>query len=146
MRFDDAVIDVTGETCSILYNTCYGGFSYSKEAIDEYNRRKRNDNPNAEPLSYHSEIRNDPLMIQLFHEYGSTWLSGPYAKIGLATFPARFHHSLQYHEYDGKEGFTIDYQTYFAREVKRILSSEEGSMEEIRSLYHEYSTQIEKGW
>lgn len=144
MGIFDAVIDKSGETCSILYNSCYGGFSYRKEAIDEYNLRKKQNDPNAKPLSYYSETRNDPLMIQLFHEYGSQWMSGNHAKIQLATFPSQFYNSLEYDEYDGRENFTVNYQRYFAQEVKRILSSKEGTMEDIRSLYDKYASKIEK--
>jgi hypothetical protein len=142
-----AVLNEDGKTCSILYNNCYGGFGYSQQAMDEYTRRKQIEDPTflSPPSSYYCSP-NDPLMIQLFREYGSTWMSDRHSKIAIKTFPAEYYDCLSFHEYDGRESVSIDYCRYVFRRLKELLAKNETTREDIHVLYANYAKEIEKGW
>ena len=50
----------------IMYNACYGGFSLSKAAIEEYKRRC----PDAKDICKHTFPRDDQVMAQIVQEMG----------------------------------------------------------------------------
>lgn len=127
-----------GQTCSILYNACYGGFTYSREALDEYHCRIRD--PTMVELKPHPW---DPMMIQLFRERGSEWMSGEYAQLRLATFPIAYVAHLELEEYDGKESYRVDYTRYVLDEIRRIVAdSKDESAEAIRALLTVYREEL----
>lgn len=130
--------DPDGQTCSILYNACYGGFTYSRQALDEYHCRIRDPTmAEREPPPW------DPIMIQMFREYGSEWMSGEYAKLKLATFPIAYVAHLTLEEYDGNESYRVDYVRYVLDEIRRIVAdSQDESAEAIRTLLTVYREEL----
>lgn len=88
----------------ILYNTCYGGFGFSHDFINEFNRRY----PEEEPINseHDEERRSDPKVIQLFEIMGSSLASGHYASLNVKTIPDGVQWSVS--EYDGMERIKWD--------------------------------------
>ena len=82
----------------VLYNTCYGGFGFSKEFIEEFNNRHTERIHRLE--AWHEE-RIDPDVITLFEEKGSEWSSGIHSKLKLMEIPDDVEFHIQ--EYDGTE-------------------------------------------
>lgn len=83
----------------VLYNDCYGGFSFSEEFLEELKRR----HPEKEFKDYyHQGLRDDPDTIALFEEWGSKRSSGHFSKIELDEIPDGVEYDIR--EYDGQEG------------------------------------------
>lgn len=82
----------------VLYNTCYGGFGFSKQFVEEFNKRHP-DRPKK--LEEWHEERIDPDIIALYEEKGSVWSSGYCAKLNIDEIPE----DVEFHirEYDGME-------------------------------------------
>ena len=64
----------------MLYNTCYGGFGLSEEAIKEYIKQRPN-------VDWQNVERNDPVMVAVVRNLGAR-ANGQFAKIQIATVPA----------------------------------------------------------
>lgn len=87
----------------VLYNTRYGGFSFSKEFVEEFNKR----HPDRKPsLTKWNADRTDPDIIALFEEMGSEWSSGRCAILAIEEIPDDVEYDI--HEYDGQEDVTWD--------------------------------------
>ena len=86
----------------VLYNTCYGGFSFSQEFIEEFNKR----HPDRKPLTKWNADRTDRDIIALFEEKGFEWSSGNCALLDIEEIPD----DVEYHieEYDGMESVAWD--------------------------------------
>jgi hypothetical protein len=82
----------------ILYNTCYGGFNFSKQFVKEFNDRHP-DRPKK--LEEWNEERTDPDVIALFEEKGSVWSSGAYSNLDIEEIPDDVEFRIR--EYDGME-------------------------------------------
>lgn len=83
----------------VLYNTCYGGFNFSKQFVEEFNKRHPD---RVKKLEEWHEERIDRNIIALFEEKGSDWSSGVCAKLDVEEIPD----DVEFHirEYDGMEG------------------------------------------
>lgn len=82
----------------VLYNTCYGGFNFSKQFVEEFNKRHPDRPKKLE--EWHDE-RIDPDIIALFEEKGSDWSSGAYSKLDMDEIPDDVEFRIR--EYDGME-------------------------------------------
>jgi hypothetical protein len=82
----------------ILYNTCYGGFNFSKQFVKEFNERHP-DRPKK--LEEWNDERTDPDVIALFEEKGSAWSSGAYSNLDIEEIPDDVEFRIR--EYDGME-------------------------------------------
>ena len=92
------------EQIGVLYNTCYGGFSFSSEFVDEFERRT------GQRIKYnyqHNNYRDHSEAVKIFEEMGSEWSSGDYSKLDIAYVPACMKEYYQVGEYDGKEDICI---------------------------------------
>lgn len=85
----------------ILYNACFGGFSISKEAAAEYNRRTGRE---CDP--YDDFDRADPVLVAIVEEMGAAANSGV-ANLRIRELPVGTRYRID--EYDGLERvMTID--------------------------------------
>jgi hypothetical protein len=90
----------------IVINTCYGGFSLSKEAITKYMEMAGI----TETDFYHRDIpRDDPYLVQIVREMGSR-AHGDCAELKIVEVPA----GVSWHiaEYDGNEWVAEDHRTW----------------------------------
>lgn len=131
-------MSVDSNKFEVIYNNKYGGFDISPEGLAEYNKRTGKDIKYAEAI--HSE---DPVLISLVKEMGDK-INTKNSKLCIATFSKEFQHFLKWHEYDGKESVSIDYQKYIVYHVKKICDkrdiSEEEKIKQIQTLYQTYQT------
>lgn len=82
----------------ILLNGCYGGFHFSKKALDEYTRRtgKQVDEFESDTL------REDKTMIRIFEEFGSKFISDSCSAIYVDEYDDELYEA-RVEEYDGQE-------------------------------------------
>lgn len=85
----------------VIYNTCYGGFNFSNEFVEEFNNRNTE---RATHLETRHEERTDPSVIALFEEKGSEWSSGRHSKLDIMNIPDDVEFTVE--EYDGIETIT----------------------------------------
>lgn len=92
----------------IIINTCFGGFSFSQQAVDEYNRLKPVEVPEATRWE-DNPFRTDPLMIEVVERLGST-ADGDCAELKIIEIPD----GIQWHveEYDGREHIAEDHRCW----------------------------------
>jgi hypothetical protein len=100
----------------VMYNTCYGGFSLSDAAVDEFRRRC----PEALEVNARNVERHDPVMVQIVREMGAK-ANGMCAKIELKRIPAEYQNHYKIGEYDGLEGVQLQYNKYRVDAVREIL-------------------------
>lgn len=100
----------------IVINVCYGGFGLSKEATEEYARRKGlelgNWNKNFkfyEGLSDNSIARDDPVLVEIVESMGSK-ADGWAAELKIVEIPDGVEWSV--HEYDGNEWVAEAHRTW----------------------------------
>lgn len=82
----------------VLYNTCYGGFNFSKQFVEEFNKRHPDRPKKLE--KWHDE-RIDPDIIALYEEKGSVWSSGVCSNLDIEEIPDDVEFRIR--EYDGME-------------------------------------------
>ena len=100
----------------IMVNTCYGGFSISEAAMDEYRRRC----PDRQEFEYYHIDRHDPVMVEIVKELG-TRANGLVAQIELRRIPALYAGHYSIGEYDGMENVVIHRNTYKVDATRAIL-------------------------
>lgn len=88
------------EEFGVLYNVCYGGFCFSNEFVDEFEKRT---GIHMEYNYSHQEYRDHPEAIKFFEEKGSKWSSGSFSKLDIVYIPIIMKDYYQVGEYDGKE-------------------------------------------
>ena len=89
----------------VLYNDCYGDFSFSDAFVAEYEKRSGT-SMEADGRLYRigvNSIRCDPIALQLFDERGSEWSSGPDASLAVRDVPDLFALYWEIDEYSGNE-------------------------------------------
>jgi hypothetical protein len=106
---------MTSSHIYIMYNACYGGFSLSQAAMDEYKRRC----PDAK-MSRYEVSRNDQVMAQIVKEMGEA-ANGKHAKIKLRPIPVEYKDYYTIREYDGDENVVIMQDAYELDAVKSLL-------------------------
>lgn len=103
-----------------MYNACYGGFTFSTAAEEEYKRRSPE---SAQKLHLYEFPRHDPVMVQIVREMGEA-ASGPYSKINLAPIPAEYKDHYGIHEYDGLESVFLKKNAYQLSLVRSLLADQ----------------------
>ena len=115
METEFADIEPTG----YLYNTSYGGFSFSSNFIEILNERRVK--AGMEPVTEYYEERSDPMAVALFQELGPRKSSGFAADLRLAWFPKLFIEYLSLSEYDGREGVRVDQDKIYAELLHNFI-------------------------
>lgn len=138
-------MSATPECFYVLYNTCYGGFSLSKDATDEYARRTAECNT-ADKYKYRE--RYDPILIEMFldEEWNTngTRINGPHAKLDIAMFYTKYQNCIDIEEYDGLETPVVNMGRYYKKQLKQILYDDaiddHHKVELIKSVITEHDT------
>lgn len=107
-------------TIDVMYNACYGGFSLSDAAMQEYRRRCPDSNKN---ITERSIPRHDRVMIQIVREMGQA-ASGTYAKVELYSIPAEYENYYGIYEYDGTESVFLKRHAYKLSLVRAIMKDQ----------------------
>lgn len=109
-----------------MYCSKHGGFGFSKEFEDEYEKR------------YGKVIvgRADPDAIALFKERGQdgtckTFWGKRVCTISLAKVPTMYLEYIDIHEYDGLEYLRINHDAYLINKLKRTDPTDVGAITEL---------------
>jgi hypothetical protein len=91
----------------VAINACYGGFSFSPEAMLRLHELGV---PFATPAGAGREVeRHDPRVIQVIEEMGDK-ADGPFAKLRIVEIPDGTDYEVS--EYDGNEHIAEKHQTW----------------------------------
>jgi hypothetical protein len=99
----------------LLLNACYGGFGISEPASDEYLRR------GGEYLDDRENLRYDPILHEIFNEFGSKWCSGHCARLQISYIDKIYKDYIVINEYDGIESYEINDDAFEKDELKRTI-------------------------
>jgi hypothetical protein len=110
---------------SVLYNNCYGGFSFSAAFNEEYKARagKYVDTYKALFRQGSESIRCDPTAIAIFKKEGSEWCSGPNSLLEIYEVPLAFANYWEIEEYDGDEHVRVLVADAFADILHTFMES-----------------------
>ncbi len=113
-----AISRATPDKIGVLYNTCYGGFSISKKAIDIYNKRSP-ENKIKYPCYF--TLRHNGLLVDIYKEIGSAEFSDEKASaISVKYIDSKYTDFYDITEYDGLESVKILYHEYYLQTIKYI--------------------------
>lgn len=104
----------------VLYNACYGGYGFSEEFNNEYNKRHPSNEAVEEDYSYG---RTNPHTIQLFKEMGPEKANSDYSDIKIAKIPKELLKHMNIDEYDGFESISVDYKDAFSDLMKETYKT-----------------------
>jgi hypothetical protein len=107
---------MTSSHIDIMYNTCYGGFSLSQAAIDEYKRRC----PDGKNPRMYQMDRDDQVMVQIIKEMGRK-ANGQFSDIRLQSIPVEYREHYKIEEYDGLESVVIDHNAFQVAAIKSLV-------------------------
>lgn len=125
------------ETFDVLYNKCYGGYGISKAALDLYNKKLLERNPDAIPEEYDWAMsRTDPILLEVFYKMdGKNCKKGEgfndkCSKVSVAKVAKIYEDCYRINEYDGLETIYIDFCRFQTEEMFKIANDESLSYEE----------------
>jgi hypothetical protein len=130
------------ETIKVLYNTCYGELRPSNKAIELYNLRMKEIDPNFILIdnienTIDDLLRHDPILIEIYYEIGKEF-DGKYSNAKIGEIPKKYEKYYYIRDYDGFETLIIDYSKYELNEIKNkireILKSNITNDEKISQL------------
>jgi len=110
------------KTTPVMYNARFGSFSFSSEAIAEYNIRKPSDVPPIRMSTCVDIDRTDSIMAQICREMGPK-ANGMFSKIQIEDVPVRFSECYAIREFDGLETVCISLRKYQLECILRILDT-----------------------
>lgn len=119
----------------VIINTCYGGFCFSEEAIEEYNKRKLQQDETFTPLVYKSNKRNqdlrfDPIMANVVMELGDS--VGPQtSRLTVHQIEERYKDYVEIDEYNGFEHLEIRNATYILDEIDKAVKGTQPDDEKL---------------
>lgn len=119
-----------------LVNCCYGGYSFSKAFIDEFEKRHP-EKKRSMLLSRISEDRSDPDIVALFEEMGPEKSNGLYANISVVPVKTALAKYVKISEYDGDESIRVDYAAMKADICEKLVTAIEKG-EETAGLVASY--------
>ena len=119
----------------ILYNKCFGGFSFSDEALEKYNELKSAADPNYILLNALDNIdRTDPILIAIVEEMGDQ-TNSMYSDIRIQEIPLIYKNFYEITEYDGAEQMVIHHAEYKLHAIHQIMVSDcQDKLNEIQKI------------
>jgi len=120
---------------TVVYNARYGGFGMSKEALAEYNRLTSRCIEHADGIE-----RDDPVLIQLVQTMPHT-INDKNSSLKMKEFPMKYKSCLKWHDYDGKETVSINYELYLIFAIKHVKDDARLSSDEKIARIHELYTE-----
>jgi hypothetical protein len=115
------------EYIRVLFNACYGGYSISKEGIEEINKRVEKKYKSDYALCCGIDNRTNPVVLEVYDLLGSDRFSGKHAKIREQKIKAPYKNFIYIKEYDGLENVLVNTHDY---KIHSILDSKEMTDEE----------------
>lgn len=123
------------ETVGVLYNTCYGGFNLSRQAVELINKKYQE--IGKPPInSYDYVSRTDPIILQVYEQLGSDRFSGRNSKIQIEYINRIYINFIKIDEYDGMESVIIDYSSSVITQIDKILNSTQTDSEKLSNIQY----------
>lgn len=132
------------EMMTVLYNTRYGGWNPSQEAIDLYDKYNLEINPHYKPSrGIYGISRYGPVAFRVWEELGDRFdarLTGvQISKTAVEKIPIKYRNHIYIDEYDGKETVGIDYLKYKAdtliSRIQQVIDDkEQADSDKIREV------------
>ena len=116
------------EQIEVLYNGCYGGWVISDEAIQLYNLKMLEKDSSIQPFikknkySFCKSGRDDPILVQIYHEIGKKINGDSASKICIETIPKKYKNYYEITEYDGFESIVINEIKYEYDTLKSTIT------------------------
>ena len=113
------------QVAEIIINSCYGGFSFSDKAIEEY-KKKMIEIGNIAVLDNNyiskgeEKLRKDPIMIDIVRRLGKE-SNGRHANLEIEKYNAELSDYVVIKEYDGQEYIDANIQQYRIDLIKNVL-------------------------
>jgi hypothetical protein len=109
-------------------------FQFSREAIEEYNKRKRQ-NDDFTPLVYKKAkrddmLRFDPVMAQVVQDLGNR-ASAWNVAFTVHEIEERYKDYITIDEYDGYEHLNIENATYILDQIQKVVDGEQTDDEKL---------------
>ena len=120
-----------------IINARHGGIGYSRKAIDEYNTRKTNIDPNFTPIEYnkydnYAISRTNKIMADIINDLGEEEASGKYAGLVVNYIIKEYEKYVILSEYDGFERLEgYDLNRYKIDNMKKIMESDKIDSEKL---------------
>ena len=119
----------------VMYNVEYGGYSFSKKALDEYNDIKSSADPNHITEKYGFNIdRTDPVMISIVKKLGNEANNSFHSDIVIEEIPLIYKNYYEIKEYDGLEEIIIKKNKYKVDMIRKIMNSGNEKLIEIQKI------------
>jgi len=108
------------ETIDIMYNTDYGGFILSEDAVRMYCEAKGLDYAKEGLRLTWNVSRTDPVMVQIVKNLDLA-AGKKHSKVGIWTISEKFQNYYSMDEYDGAESVVIDFKGYKLDQIRAAL-------------------------
>jgi len=115
------------EFIEVLYNNCYGGWGVSEQAINLYNNRMKEIDPNHVSIEDSGDLwsnRHDPVLVKIFHELGDAFNESRYNCSKIAIIPKKYENCYIIKEYDGLESIQIDKNKYKLDMIRQMITND----------------------
>ena len=119
----------------ILYNAYYGGFSYSDEFVELYNKTY-----NANINWFDEYLRYDPKIIEVYKLLGMERSSGVGSKLELIKIPKLLEDSIIINEYDGWESVSVLLDISFSNNVYKAMMNDSCNLETLNKIYNDINS------
>lgn len=104
----------------VLINGCYGGYSVSQYALEEYNKETGKSFDHYD--EYSNDFRTDQIMCRIVEKLGTS-ANGMSAELCIYSINKKYEHYIKISEYDGRESIDIDFANYKLDQIKSIVQS-----------------------
>jgi len=113
------------QSAKIIINSCYGGFSFSDKAIEEYKKQLQAMGSNIvfddnKKYRCDDDLRKDPIMIDIVRRLRKE-SNGRHAKLEIEKYNAELSDYIVIKEYDGQEYIDANIQQYKIDLIKNVL-------------------------
>ena len=129
-----------------LINKSYGGFGYSQKAVDIYNNRMLELDPDFKRIrsptpDYQDILRDDPVMIQVVKDLGIE-ANDRWSNLKIIKVPYDYYFAVDITSIDGLETWKINFSKYKLHKIEKILFSPIEDYEKISKIYSIISANI----
>lgn len=108
----------------VLYNTCYGGFTFSEEAFDEINKRLSEKGKKTLRSVYSDDYdRYEPIYLEVYDLLGPQKFSGKNSKIEFELVEEKYKDFITIDEYDGLETVMVNTDNSLLFEIRGVINS-----------------------
>ena len=114
------------QSAEIIINSCYGGFSFSDKAIEEYKKQLQAMGSNIlfddnKKYRCDDDLRKDPVMIDIVRRLRKE-SHGRHAKLTIDRYNPELTKYIKIKDYDGREWIDADIELYRMDLIKNVLT------------------------